>query len=60
MYSMVEMAGLKHIKYIEKILYVYNDQNPLNEVNFKKDPGACGRERKYWSGRPIHDELITL
>lgn len=60
MYPMVEMAGLKHTKFIEKILYVYNDQNPLNEINFKKDPGACGRERKYWSKQPMYDELKEL
>jgi len=60
MYPMVEMAGLKHTKFVEKILYVYNDQNPLNEINFKKDPGACGRERKYWSKQPMYDELKEL
>jgi glycosyltransferase involved in cell wall biosynthesis len=60
MYPMVEMAGLKHIKYIEKVLYVYNDENPLCAINFKKDPGAFGRERRYWSKRPMYDELRTL
>jgi len=29
MYPMLEMSGL-HSRYIEKILYVYNDKNPLN------------------------------
>jgi len=31
MYPMIEMAGLKRIKYIRDILYVYNDNNPLND-----------------------------
>jgi glycosyltransferase involved in cell wall biosynthesis len=60
MYPMVEMAGLKHTKYIEKVLYVYNDQNPLCAENFKKDPGAFGRERRYWSKRPLYNELKEL
>ena len=60
MYPMIEMAGLKHTKYIEKVLYVYNDQNPLCLENYKKDPGACMRERRYWSKRPMYDELTEL
>lgn len=60
MYPMVEMAGLKHTKYIKKILCVYNDQNPLCAENYKKDPGAFGRERKYWSRQPMYDELKQL
>jgi glycosyltransferase involved in cell wall biosynthesis len=60
MYPMIEMTGLKHLKFIEKILYVYNDQNPLCAINFAKDPHACMRERKYWSKQPMYDELIEL
>lgn len=60
MYPMVEMAGLKHIKYIKKLLMVYNDQNPLCAINYKKDPGACMRERKYWSQQPMYEELKEL
>lgn len=33
MYPAVEMAGLKHIKFIRKILYVYNDRNSLCSLN---------------------------
>jgi len=28
MYPMIEMAGAKHIKFIDKLLYIYNDLNP--------------------------------
>lgn len=28
MLPMIEMAGNKHIRFIEKVLYVYNDENP--------------------------------
>jgi len=31
MLPMVEMAGLKRIKYIKEILYIYNDMNPIND-----------------------------
>ena len=31
MYPMIEMAGINRIRYINKILYVYNTQNPLND-----------------------------
>jgi len=32
MFPAIEMAGLKHIHFIDKILYVYNDQNPLCSI----------------------------
>jgi len=36
MFPMFEMSGEKHYKFISDILYVYNEQNPLNDhkVNF--------------------------
>lgn len=52
MYPAVEMAGLKHIKHIGKILYVYNDGNSmcsLNEYNEKK------RLKEIW---PIKIEIM--
>lgn len=60
MYPMIEMSGLKHTRYIEKVLYVYNDENPLCAENFKKDPGAFMRERRYWSSKPSYKELTEL
>jgi len=35
MYPLIEMAGNNRIKFIEKIMYLYNDTNPLND--FKKN-----------------------
>ena len=32
MFPAIEMAGVKHIKFIDKILYVYNDKNPLCSI----------------------------
>jgi glycosyltransferase involved in cell wall biosynthesis len=60
MYPMLEMTGLKHVKFVEKTMYVYNDINPLNVINYQKDPGACMRERRYWSKQPMYDELTEL
>lgn len=34
MYPLIEMCGMNRIKFIDKILYVYNDINPIND--FKK------------------------
>lgn len=52
MYPAIEMAGFKHIKFIDKVLYVYNDLNPLCSVDdwLNKDKmkivGAVSREIK--------------
>jgi len=35
MLPLIEMAGNERIKYIDKIMYLYNDLNPIND--FKKD-----------------------
>ena len=60
LYPMIEMAGYKHLKFIEKVLYVYNDNNPVAIENFKKDKRACLRERKYWKAKPSYPELKEL
>lgn len=31
MYPMLEMAGGEHLRYLDEILYVYNNSNPLND-----------------------------
>ena len=31
MFPMVEMAGEEHSRYIDKVLYIYNNKNPLND-----------------------------
>jgi glycosyltransferase involved in cell wall biosynthesis len=52
MYPAVEMAGLKHILCISKILYVYNDKNiacSLNEYSEKKRLNQI---------MPIKDEIL--
>lgn len=57
MYPMIEMAGASHIKFITKVLYVYNDQNPL--CLFKLDPDESGRWANYFMSKSPYDELIS-
>lgn len=37
MFPIVEMAGNKHIKFITKTLYIYNDLNPYNEMKINQN-----------------------
>jgi ribosomal protein S20 len=37
MYPMIEMAGIKRIKFIEDILYLYNDMSPINDFKIKAE-----------------------
>lgn len=60
MFPMVEMAGQKHTRFIEKTLYIYNDNNPVAQENFRRDPAACGREAKYWRRQKQYEELKEL
>jgi len=32
LYPAIEMCGYRHLKFIERILYIYNDLNPANEM----------------------------
>jgi hypothetical protein len=43
MYPAVEMAGLKHIRCISKILYVYNDKNNNCTLNIFKGRKTLGK-----------------
>jgi glycosyltransferase involved in cell wall biosynthesis len=31
MWPMIEMSGLEHFKFIDEILYIYNESNPIND-----------------------------
>lgn len=53
-YPMIEMAG-KHLRFIEKVLYIYNDLNPLNE--FKIKPLEIIETSKYIQNKPCYKEL---
>jgi len=36
MFPMLEMASQGHIRYIERIMYVYNDSNPINSIRIRR------------------------
>ena len=59
-YPMIEMCGQKHMRFIEKVLYVYNDQNPIAHANYLKDKKACLRERAFFVAKPEYDYLEEL
>jgi hypothetical protein len=54
MYPMIEMAG-KHISYIEKIMYIYNDLNPNCDGTI--NPELQIRTGKSIQNKPIYPEL---
>lgn len=35
-YPMIEMCGVNHMRFIDEILYVYNDLNPSNDMKINK------------------------
>jgi len=55
MYPMIEMAGAKHIQFIEKILYIYNDLNPL--CVYKTNPEESIKQSMYYMNKPSYKEL---
>jgi glycosyltransferase involved in cell wall biosynthesis len=60
LYPMIEMSGQKHMRFIDKVLYVYNDQNPIAHAHYLEDKKACLRERKFWVAKPSYPELTEL
>lgn len=55
MYPMLEMAGMKHHRFIDKVLYLYND---LNQANYMKErPQDLIRTSALIQSMPLYDEL---
>ena len=57
-YPIVELAGPKHIKFIEKVLYTYNDCNDINE--FKIDFNEQMRIKGIIMNKPLYDEIDEI
>lgn len=55
MVPMLEMAGPKHAKFIEDILYLYNGANPMNDVKIK--PGWIRVMTEEIRRRPVYNLL---
>ena len=55
MFPMFEMSGPKHFKFINEILYIYNEQNPFNDhkVNMGKVLNTTMKIRNKLSYTPI-------
>jgi len=58
MFPIIEMAGLKHIKFIEKILYYYNDITPNNAM--KTDINILLKTERTIRDKNIYDELSEI
>ena len=56
MYPMIEMAGLSRIEFIDRVLYVYNDMNPQNDM--KKFPEVSIATAKYLQNKPVYKEIV--
>jgi hypothetical protein len=52
---MIEMAGSKHIKFITRVLYVYNDLNPNNYKDARANDSL--RNSAYIQSKKLYDEL---
>lgn len=58
MYPLLEMAGLKHSRFIDKVLYIYNDTNEMSEMRkFKNVQLELAEEIRR---KPVYPELSEL
>ena len=55
MYPLLEMAGLQKIKFIDRIMYVYNDVNPLND--FRKNVNNQILTAREIKGKPKYKKV---
>jgi glycosyltransferase involved in cell wall biosynthesis len=53
MYPIIEMAGDNRIRFIDKVLYIYNDTNPANHT--KTMPETSIRIASYLQNKPCYD-----
>jgi glycosyltransferase involved in cell wall biosynthesis len=53
MYPIIEMAGDNRIRFIDKILYIYNDFNPANHTKIM--PEVSMRVAQYLQNKPCYD-----
>ena len=63
MFPAIEMAGLRHSRFIDKILYVYNDISPLCSAEDWKDKRgrrAIDAIAKEIRRKPVYPELRVL
>lgn len=56
MYPIIEMAGDKRIRFIDKVLYIYNDQNPMNHRLTMTNESL--ETAKYLQSKPSYKEIL--
>lgn len=57
MYPLIEMSGNKHLRFIPKVLYIYNDLNPA--CLFKLSPRESEQWANYFINKPTYNELYS-
>lgn len=55
MYPMIEMAGNDHIKFIDRVLLIYNDSNPASHTRLI--PQVSLRIAEYLQNKPMYDPI---
>jgi glycosyltransferase involved in cell wall biosynthesis len=55
LYPLIEMCGHKHMRFIEKVNYLYNDLNPSNDMKLRKEEQL--RTEKEIKDKPCYQEL---
>ena len=54
-YALIEMAGKKHMKFIERVMYVYNDLNPACTYLIYSEQNL--KEALFYKSKPIYKEI---
>jgi glycosyltransferase involved in cell wall biosynthesis len=57
MFPMLEMAGYKHTKFIQKVLYIYNDLNPISALNNPSHAQELAQLEAYFRAKDEYDEI---
>jgi glycosyltransferase involved in cell wall biosynthesis len=64
MFSMIEMSTEKHIKFVEKVLYVYNNLNPISEdkknVSYQEEHAKKARKFKKYSPLILKEKIDII
>ena len=55
LYPLIEMCGSKHLKFIDEVLYLYNDLSPMNDM--KANVREQLRIAAYIRSKPIYNKL---
>jgi glycosyltransferase involved in cell wall biosynthesis len=55
MYALIELTGRKYCRFIEKVLIIYNDLSPINDMRVKRDLQI--NNAAYIRSRPEYPEL---